>query len=326
MNLPEGLNPILYQLPYGPGLWYTLQRWPNSFLARINTVTRLTMFDCGDDWGVYVETLFPALGNLFLVFLDTDWDDIARGFLRPYGIRARGKIRDKRKKKKKRRFSFEIPEIGEIIGKNLPGARAIKGRKVGAAWRWFWRIDGILQRALYYWMLVDVLADFSYAWSTGIFRHEVCWQRDKGWIKGGPGLLSWSANGQWVTTGLPLPHQRGGDYPPPGFPVYVPPGDHVIAGFELGRAYGFLRKLQSVSARMIEEDVQSGEARVLDSSIDVQVENLEDVSPLTIVNYENKSGTAKLIKVQVRGEASPGDTAISTDAWGAIRRVKFTVI
>jgi len=100
------------------------------------------------------------------------------------------------KKRKKRRFCFEIPEIGEIIGKNLPGAKAIKGRKVGVAWRWFWRIDAIAQRVLYYWMLVDVLADFSYAWSTGIFRHELCWQRDKGWIKGRswvafPGSAKW---------------------------------------------------------------------------------------------------------------------------------------
>jgi hypothetical protein len=77
---------------------------------------------------------------------------------------------------------------------------------------------------------------------------------------------------------------------------------------------------------MIEEDIQTGESRVLDSSLDVLVENLEDVSPLTIVNYENTTGAAKFIKVQVKGEASPGDTAISSDAWGAIRRVKFTVI
>jgi len=77
---------------------------------------------------------------------------------------------------------------------------------------------------------------------------------------------------------------------------------------------------------MLEEDVQTGEVRELDRSMDVWVENLEDVSPLSIVNYENTSGTAKFIKVEVKGEASPGDTAISTDAWGAIRRVKYTLI
>jgi len=324
MNLPEGLNPLLYQLPYGPGLWHTLQRWPNSFVARINTITRMTMFDCGNDWGVYVETLLPALGDLFLVMIDTEWDDVARAFFRPYGIRSRGSSRDKRKKKKKKRFSVEIPEIGEIIGKNLPGAKFVKGRKVGFTWRWFWRIDAILQRALYYWMIVDVLTDFSYAWSTGIFRHESCWQRDAGWTKGGPGLLTWVPNTGWVASGLPAPITQGGSWPPPGLPVLVKPGDEVMVGFELGKVGGIFKKVTAASCRLYEEDVDTGEVQVLDESPTVLVENMDDVAPLTLYKYANVHRNAKWIKLEVTASATGPDTAYTTSAWGAVRRIKYT--
>lgn len=306
----ETLQGIVRQLPYGPGLWESVRAWPNETVSQLNTIVQFVSFDCDGDWLVYVETLLPAMGELFIALLDFGWDDVARGFLRPSGIRARWKFRKGNKKgkaqrRKKSKFKFEIPEIGELIGKNLPLAGLVKGRKVGNAQRWFWRIDGWAQRVLWYWLVVDISKDFVYNWSTGILRHERCWMNQAGWFTGGPGLISFSPNGAPTSVGAPLPHRQGGAFPPAGVPLYVPPGRTGSVMLVLDGFRPFLGRVTSVGA-WIETD--SGE--VVSPQYLVEEANLEDAVPLGFSKYQNLRSDGVWLIPKAVGYAKGEDVAI----------------
>lgn len=307
-EMPFDLNPLLYQLPYGPGLWNAVQEWPNEALSKLNIVTNVTEFSCDGDWLLYVETLLPALGDMFLVLLDFGWDDVARGFFRPSGIRTRWKFRPS--KKKGRRFRFEIPELGESIGKLLPGAKFFRGRRVGPFWRWFWRIDGLAQRALWYWLLVDVGVDLAYNWTTGIFRHERCWRVADGWFQAGPGFLSTPCDGVWYQSGAPVPHRSGGGPPAPSFPVAVPPGMSATVMYGLDDVRFFLNTNASIACSIYSEST-GREKR----SPEVIRGALDDVVPLTIGRF----GPGEVVGARIMANSDRADTAFVYKGFAAVK-------
>jgi hypothetical protein len=245
---------------------------------------------------------------MFLVLLDFGWDDVARGFFRPAGIRTRWKFRPGKAGQKKKRF--EIPELGESIGKRLPGARFFRGRRVGPFWRWFWRIDGLAQRALWYWLLADIGVDFVYNWTTGIFRHERCWRTDAGWFQGGPGLLSSPCNGVWYQSGAPVPHKSGGGPPAPSFPMVVPAGRRATAMFGLDDIHFFLGSNGSAACSLVE--ISTGERT--DSPV-VMSGNFDDVMPLTIKTYAPGSQIGGL----VMANSDKPDTMFAYKSFAAVK-------
>jgi len=164
-----------FNIPYGPQFWRALAKWPFEKWCQLNTLIRFATFACDSlTWWTYVETALPPLGEFALALVGFDWDDIARGFLRPTGIRSRpslfGELLDDFLVKK------EIPELGEIIGAKLPGARVVKSFTNHPLTRALFKIDAFLQRGVYYWMVLDLTTDFFYNWALGLFRTEVCAQ------------------------------------------------------------------------------------------------------------------------------------------------------
>jgi len=162
---------IPYTLPWLEGLLRALGRWPVRMARRLNTIVDFFEWSCEGNLIMYVETLLPALGAFVLGLIDFDWDDVARGFLRPFGPAGRKTlVFDPRHPK----WKWEIPELGEEIGKRIPGARFFKTSRVWSATRALWVIDGVVQRALYYWLIIDLVSEFLYNWSSGILRQEAC--------------------------------------------------------------------------------------------------------------------------------------------------------
>lgn len=139
-------------------------------------------FGCFPEYIVWLQTLTPCIGQLIIDILSFGYGDILRGYFRPIG--ARGLTRVNRAKLKaqgrtaneraKNRPRFQIPEIGNEIGKSLPGGTFFRGRKVTNAEAYFWQIDGLVQRGLWYWLLADITADFIICWTTGIMESEAC--------------------------------------------------------------------------------------------------------------------------------------------------------
>lgn len=147
-----------------------------------NTVIDYFESNCNPDWNIYVQTLFPPLGQVVLVLLTFGLDDVLRGYLRPAGGRGFGGLgrasRRRRRPTKAQRalgkLEGGIPEIGEELGKHLPGAEVIKARPIGTAEELLWKVDGLAQRGLWYWMIADILDDFTVNWTTALYRSEDC--------------------------------------------------------------------------------------------------------------------------------------------------------
>lgn len=217
-NLPEPVRSLLWEIPYGPGFWMKLRESPYAWVRRWNTILQVTEFNCNNDAIILLETALPALGQLFLALIGFDWDDIARGFLRPMGLRQRRTTRtgDGRKKRNKRkskwfgRIKFEIPEIGELIGKNIPGAKLIRARQVSPLGRALWVIDGLAQRAVYHWMVIDVFTEFYYNWMSGFMTSRRCDYGGNGGFRCEHATLTHYAPADWIPIGCPNPDDEWG--------------------------------------------------------------------------------------------------------------------
>lgn len=147
-----------------------------------NTVIDYFESDCHPDWYVYAETLWPVAGRAALVLLSFGLDDVLRGYLRPGGGRGFGGLgrasrRPRRTTKATRAKGLlrkGIPEIGELLGRHLPGATILEARQVSNAERFLWKVDGLAQRGLWYWMIADILDDFTVGWTTALYQSEDC--------------------------------------------------------------------------------------------------------------------------------------------------------
>lgn len=195
--MSNGFLEGFFNIPYGPQLWHALASYPHDLANKFNTMLKYTEVRCRGHWWLYVQTALPALGEVVLALLDFGFDDVLRGFFRPYGPRSRLSFRPSRRavqeleeevaeevvehvprarpqRGAKILKKFEIPEIGELIGEHIPGAKLVKARAVTSAERFLWTLDGFAQKALYYWMIFDLIFDFYYNWMIGIIKSPEC--------------------------------------------------------------------------------------------------------------------------------------------------------
>jgi len=174
-------NEVVEKIPYTIPWWQNLSRAalhaPERYYRRLNGIVDFFEFSCNGNLIMYVQTLFPALGEFVLGLLAFDIDDVARGFLRPYGPSGRKSLVFD---PLKRKWEWEIPELGEEIGKRIPGAKFFKASKWWGKTRVLWVIDGVIQRVLYVWLIIDLVSQFLYNWSSGILKHPAC--VGEGWV------------------------------------------------------------------------------------------------------------------------------------------------
>ena len=147
-----------------------------GFFDKVNYVIDAWSEPCEAPWFIYVETMGPAALKAFITLLTFGWDDVLRGFWRPRGL---GRRTGKRKKRWRRAIP-RFPEIGEEIGKRLPGADAVKGRQWSCGGRNLWRIDTALQRGFFYWLVADVTNDFFFEWTSLLYKTEWCKASERG--------------------------------------------------------------------------------------------------------------------------------------------------
>lgn len=153
---------------------------PPGYIDKVNTVVKFTQNPCNAPWTVYFESALISAGKQIIVLLSFGLDDIIRGYFRPRGVyQARRSPFGRRGKSRPRRGSI-VPEIGEMIGKRLPGAERARGRSVTQGVKNIWIIDGVLQRLLWYWLVVDVTVDFFYTWATLVQESSFCQTADQG--------------------------------------------------------------------------------------------------------------------------------------------------
>ena len=196
---------------------------PNFIEKKITEVQSIVKFfedPCQAPWSVYFELALAPAGHVVIELLSFGLDDIIRGYFRPKGLYRRG--RTGRLARALGKYAG-IPEIGEMIGAHLPGAETIKGRMVSNGVRFMWIVDGVLQRVLFWWMVVDLLTDFLYAWTSAINKTEYCQSRCTGSVTCAI-LPNTVLPGVWITLGPDLTRcdKSWGDVnlPPGGAPVF----------------------------------------------------------------------------------------------------------
>lgn len=173
-----------------------------NYIDKFNAITRFIDNPCFAPWTVYFETALPFIGQGVMTLFEFDLFDILRGYYRPR-LGKKGRHGGFRKNRRKPRFG--IPEIGEMIGENLPGGERLKGRFVDDGVRHLWMIDGVIQRVFYYWMIADISVDIVYNTMMAIQTTEFCAKQGNGQAKShvggrkiGAGLCRGFTNWEWI--------------------------------------------------------------------------------------------------------------------------------
>lgn len=153
-----------------------------GLIDKVNYIVRFIEDPCDAPWVVYLETAIPPAGRLLLSWFSFGLDDLIRGYFRPKGLRSgrhgRGGRRGGKPRTRLGRFIARIPglgdDVGNFIGKRLPGAKAARGRQVSDGVKHLWIIDNRLQQLLLWWLIVDLVTTFLYEWASALQESEIC--------------------------------------------------------------------------------------------------------------------------------------------------------
>ncbi len=212
---------------------------PPGFFKKVNYVVDFVLDPCHAPIIVYIELAAVPFGDLVLAWLTFGWDDVVRGYLRPTRALRGGRSfrRGKRPKGWRRLPGYlkKIPGIGDDVGnwlgKKIPGNKELAGRTISQGEKFVWIIDGLIQRLLLYWLIADITSDFFYEWATLIDATEFCEQRTNGsFYNDGLGVAI-SPHTGWGSTGAPIEHWEDGP---------------ITFGFTAG--FAFARKWTIISA------------------------------------------------------------------------------
>jgi len=175
---------------------------------RVNYITDVWDDPCGADWVVYVESFGAASLNLAISLATFGLDDVVRAAARPKNVRQRPKLR--RSGNSPRSRVPGLPEPGDEIGKRLPGAYELRQRTVSDGVRNLWILDGVLQRALWWWMVVDLSTQFAFDFTSQLYKSEACEKADSAYAKGtGPAAVA--AIQGWQASNLGPPDTERGN-------------------------------------------------------------------------------------------------------------------
>jgi hypothetical protein len=139
-------------------------------LRKIGVVSDWLLNPCDAPLTLYIEKLPGALKDPVIMLLSFGFDDVARGALRPKGIYGKPHLRTRRGPLTRPL----LPELGEEIGKRIPGAEEIKGRTVTKGEKLLWLGDTLIQRVLYYLLIFDFVTDSAYNLVSAVRADGFC--------------------------------------------------------------------------------------------------------------------------------------------------------
>lgn len=116
---------------------------------QVNFLMKVAQSPCAPIWSVYVETLFSASLEAFIMFREIDEGDFVRTLFRPKGKKRGRHLRGGRNKSEwTRRKAME----------------ATNQRNYTSGVRSLWTFDTLTQRLLFWVMIIDIASDFVYNW------------------------------------------------------------------------------------------------------------------------------------------------------------------
>lgn len=184
--LPDPLRPLQrmgdYRTDAVQDAWRALRDTHGAGVMTYNIITDVVSTDCEDKWWVVVSTALPAAGDALWLLLVPSPGEVLENYLSPApgkkggksGRGGRGTERRDSKNGKRRRRWPGIPDVDNLIADQLPGRDAVAGRNVGAAQRWLFSSIEATDRALWYYLLLDVGKTFFTSWSSGMLEARFC--------------------------------------------------------------------------------------------------------------------------------------------------------
>lgn len=147
---------------------------PPGIIDRVNYVAKSWNNPCNAPWAVYVESVLPAALEVAVALVCFDIFDVARFIFRPANLRS-GRHGSRRRKG---RHGRKPKGIRALLARKLPPFQRLQQRKITQGVKTLWVIDGIGQRALWWWLVIDVASGFLYNWTSMVRKSEACQQAD----------------------------------------------------------------------------------------------------------------------------------------------------
>lgn len=179
-------------------------------VQKLTEISRYIQADCATPWTAIASVLPGAAAQPALSLLTFGLDDVLRGYVRPRGVRAPTKMR-----RPQRWYNRPtIPEIGEEIGKRLPGRDQLAARKIGTLERAAWIADGALQRLGYHALVVDAVLDTWYNSVVALQQRGYCKRPyQAAAARAGDGLIWFRTWGPFRVPEYPTPPAYTSDWP-----------------------------------------------------------------------------------------------------------------
>lgn len=143
---------------------------PPGIIDRVNYVVKTVNNPCDTPWVVIAETAGKAALSVAIAVVCFDIFDVARFVFRPAGLRS-GRHLSRGKKGQNKRSS---KGLGRKLANKVPVLAALEQRTVSNGVKHMWIIDGIGQRLLWWWLMIDVSTAFFYNWTTMLAKTEKC--------------------------------------------------------------------------------------------------------------------------------------------------------
>ena len=202
-----------------------------GIIDRVNFVTEMWNNPCDVPWVLYVETAIPAALDAFIAVICFDIGDVLRFVFRPANLRSGRHSRGGRKG----RHGRKPKGIRARLTNKLPAFKALTQRKVVQGVKNLWIIDGIGQRLMWWWLVVDIATFTAYNWTSAIYKTERCQ------MGLGPGGLLRENNGgtyigilDWNNVGFPILKYETGSITSAAFAWSFGPGVYnVVAGLNV---------------------------------------------------------------------------------------------
>lgn len=142
---------------------------PSAF-QRVNFVTHMWTYPCDAPLHVLVETMWPAALRAAIGLTCWGFTDVVRWFFRPVHLRRTSHFARRRNRSRSRRRPTWDNRLRQIT----PGMSEFGARPISQGVYTLWRIDGVVQKWLWWMVLIDVTTGFFYNWTTLLYKSEYC--------------------------------------------------------------------------------------------------------------------------------------------------------
>lgn len=139
-----------------------------SFIQKMTFVKNFLVQACDAPLQVIATTGGRALGDAAIHLVTFGTDDLVRSLFRPKGARTMRHGRGRIPRNRARWQTNLFPEPADIIGDTVRSTTDLKRPTYSQGANFLWEIDAFTQKAFYYFDIVNLAADTTFDWTSGI--------------------------------------------------------------------------------------------------------------------------------------------------------------